>query len=246
MSAGVPGPGGNDWGYLIAMVINVFGAYGVHALAGAKKSIYERILYLLLIALFSWWGTSYLTKVFSNPEKHIASEHGFEISLVGCWLEEYVDPKEGRQYGVINMIFNKDTKKMHMYGNAFKPDGTWVARWMTTSVEPNAHDFKLTCTYEGNAQGTSITWGTEEITFQSTNDTILTATGRFGDLFTGGEPRNFKLVRLSPEQCDQYCSKELPVEIADQSMLVRRYHEGRTDMPPALSPASDGSNKATD
>lgn len=197
--------------------------------ASNHNILVSAVMVIIFAALF--FSLSQVIMYFLNFNK-------FERLIQGSWISITEDNTESGQnsfpYSLCEFKYN-DAKKLLTYsGFSFSPNGKIAAEFKSTLIEPRPNNRKIIYVYEGHAfnsqKDTTIGLGFVRF-FANSKGKYFTATGHFRGAGNAYKPIFYKLIRLTPDLCQELIKKDNVLNARDMKNIIMKFKD-REDLQP--------------
>jgi hypothetical protein len=210
--------------------IGVVSAYYVSKLAGQDNLsvAYQAIVVAfisIVVWLFSWHINETIDKI--NNAK-LMERYEFEKQLEGLWLEHYeMDGADNSGYCLIEIIYDEESKSLHLKGNVYNNEGESFANWTSKSVYLDRNTKSILYIYDGEFKTSRLVGnGYGKLDFSTSNTNIsVSGSGCFEDSFTEYKPVNFEIDKLDEKLSQRIGGSQLPKRSFEKRDFVKAYHK---------------------
>ncbi len=210
--------------------LGMIAAYYISKLAG-EQSIHIAFQFLIIISisiivwLLSWHLNEKILKIKNTK---LMEKYEFERQLQGLWLERYeMGDSDSSGYCLIDIIYDQDSKSLHLKGNVYKNNGNSFANWTSKAVYLDRNTKSILYIYDGEfKENRLIGDGYGKLDFSTSNtDFSLSGSGCFEDSFTKYKPVNFDIDKLDEKLCQEIGSSNIPERSFEKINFIKNYHK---------------------
>lgn len=222
---------------LIVVFIGTSTAFLIERLPDSQNiHILFQVLIVFAISIVIWFITWRLNEsALSVKNAKLVEKYEFEKQLKGLWLERYkTDDFKKYGYGVIDVIYDDDSKTLHLKGNAYDQEGTSFANWTTKSVYLDRNTKSVLYIYDGEFNDGRLEGnGYGKLDFStSSGHSSVSGSGFFEDSSTEYKPVSFEIEKLDFEFCKRIWDEGIPERNFDKANFIKschQYYTGNTD-----------------
>lgn len=218
----------------LIVFLGMVSAYFISKLA-AEQNIQTIFQWLIVISIsiivwsFSWYFNE---KLLNINNKKLMKKYEFEKQLQGLWLERYeMDDADNLGYCLIDIIYDKESKSLHLKGNVYTENGNSFANWTSKAVYLDKNTKSILYIYDGEFKEERLIGdGYGKLDFSTSNtDFSLSGSGCFEDSFTKYKPVNFDIDKLDKKLCKEIGSNAIPERSFEKTNFIRIYHKYLTE-----------------
>lgn len=212
----------------ILTFVSLASAYYISILANDKNLDLGFLILILVATTVLVWFINYKIneRILKINTENITLRYEFERKVEGLWIEKYNPEVNKSGYGLIEIIYDKESKSTYLKGSVYDAEGNSFANWASKSVYSDRNKKSLLYIYDGEFTNSRLDGnGYGKIDFSNSNAEILiSATGCFEDHTMGFKPVSFEIDRLNDEICNNIIGKKNPEFSYDRQNLVIGYH----------------------
>lgn len=162
----------------------------------------------------------------------------FERKIQGNWIliteSQNKNAMENFPYSISSTKYDFLKKELKYSGFSFDGNGKITAEWKSIFIESREKENKITYVYEGHVfnEQSDPTVGIGYVRFFSNSKgNYITGTGNYRGAANDYKPVYYKMLRLTPELCNELISKNDVVNTSDMKNLILKLKD-RDDLKP--------------
>lgn len=201
--------------HLLLMLISVCSAYEVSIISDKNNLD----LYLVIILLVSLSIITWALNVLIESNKR----NSFEYKISGSWIQRHQRASSPNVTYCIMEIVICDNGEIHLKGNVYNYDGSFIADWEAMHAGVNINKKCVIYVYDGKYQDDILAGnGYGKVSFTYTNSEILTGEGYFQDSRSLHNP-----IHYTVDKIDNICELiecNLPQNNRQKEDFIKKYH----------------------
>ncbi|MCK5854669.1 MAG: hypothetical protein KAG56_05560 [Sulfurovaceae bacterium] len=210
--------------------LGMLSAYYISKLAGEQNLQIEfQWLIVISISIIVWFLSWHLNeKILKNNSTKLMEKYEFERQLQDLWLERYEMEDSGNSgYCLIDIIYDQNSKSLHLKGNVYTDNGNSFANWTSKAVYLDRNTKSILYIYDGEFKERRLAGdGYGKLDFSTSNtDFSLSGSGCFEDSFTKYNPVNFDIDKLDKKLCEEIGSDIIPERSFEKINFIKTYHK---------------------
>ena len=164
--------------------------------------------------------------------------NSFSRKIQGTWIliteSQNKNAMEHFPYSIASTKFDFIRKELEYSGFSFDEIGKITAEWKSIFTESREKQNKITYVYEGHVfnEQSDPTTGVGYVRFYSNSKReYITGTGNYRGAANDYKPVYYKLLKITPELCQELISKNEVLSVTDMKNLILKFKE-RDDLKP--------------